>query len=42
MKRRILDFVLYGMIVLVSVGASLLFTYLPFKALDTGIVYGGF
>jgi hypothetical protein len=42
MQRKIGEAVLMILLVVASLTASLLFMILPFRALDTGLVYMGF
>lgn len=41
-QREILEITIYVLIVCACVFSSVLFANLPFRALDTGVVYGGF
>lgn len=42
MRRKIFDIILYSLLAIICLAACALFTFLPIKALDTGLVYQGF
>jgi hypothetical protein len=42
MRRKLFDILLYSLLVIACLAACGLFTLLPIKALDTGLVYQGF